>query len=177
VLRFPPTQQWALRELRKQNYTEISDRHYSLGAHLNARDRKAALRAKVLGGEEPGLLAYDGPTPVGWVALGPRADYPHLSWSRVLKAPDDLPVISVVCFVVAASHRRRGLTGVLLDGAVDRACGLGAPAVEGYPIVPAGDLSGCDGYTGTLGTFLRRGFEEVARPSARRAVVRLYLDP
>lgn len=31
----------ALRELRKHNFTEITDRHFSLGAHLNARDRKA----------------------------------------------------------------------------------------------------------------------------------------
>ncbi len=31
----------ALRELRKHNFTEVIDRHYSLGAHLNARDRKA----------------------------------------------------------------------------------------------------------------------------------------
>lgn len=34
----------ALRELRKQNYTEIVDRHFSLGSHLNARDRKAVRR-------------------------------------------------------------------------------------------------------------------------------------
>jgi ATP-dependent Lon protease len=31
----------ALREMRKQNFTEVIDRHFSLGAHLNARDRKA----------------------------------------------------------------------------------------------------------------------------------------
>lgn len=31
----------ALRELRKHNFTEVIDRHFSLGAHLNARDRKA----------------------------------------------------------------------------------------------------------------------------------------
>ena len=31
----------ALREMRKHNYTEILDRHFSLGPHLNARDRKA----------------------------------------------------------------------------------------------------------------------------------------
>ncbi|MFC1805505.1 protease Lon-related BREX system protein BrxL [Planctomycetota bacterium] len=34
----------ALRELRKHNFTEIIDRHYSLGGHLNARDRKAVRR-------------------------------------------------------------------------------------------------------------------------------------
>lgn len=31
----------ALRALRKHNYTEMIDRHFSLGAHLNARDVKA----------------------------------------------------------------------------------------------------------------------------------------
>lgn len=31
----------ALRELRKYNFTEVIDRHFSLGSHLNARDVKA----------------------------------------------------------------------------------------------------------------------------------------
>ncbi|MDZ4248385.1 MAG: protease Lon-related BREX system protein BrxL, partial [Patescibacteria group bacterium] len=31
----------ALRDMRKHNFTEVIDRHFSLGAHLNARDRKA----------------------------------------------------------------------------------------------------------------------------------------
>ena len=31
----------ALREMRKHNFTEIIDRYFSMGAHLNARDRKA----------------------------------------------------------------------------------------------------------------------------------------
>src|SRR5262249_57160080 len=31
----------ARRELRKHNYTEVIDRHFSLGSHLNARDVKA----------------------------------------------------------------------------------------------------------------------------------------
>jgi predicted ATP-dependent Lon-type protease len=31
----------ALREMRKHNFTEVSDRYFSMGAHLNARDRKA----------------------------------------------------------------------------------------------------------------------------------------
>jgi ATP-dependent Lon protease len=35
----------ALRDLRKHNFTEVIDRHFSLGAHLNARDRKAVRKA------------------------------------------------------------------------------------------------------------------------------------
>ena len=34
----------ALRDLRKLSFTEVIDRHFSLGAHLNARDRKAVRR-------------------------------------------------------------------------------------------------------------------------------------
>jgi ATP-dependent Lon protease len=35
----------ALRELRKHNFTEAVDRHFSLGSHLNARDRKAVRKS------------------------------------------------------------------------------------------------------------------------------------
>jgi len=35
----------SLRELRKHNFTEIIDHHFALGAHLNARDRKAVRRS------------------------------------------------------------------------------------------------------------------------------------
>ena len=34
----------ALRDLRRMNFTEAFDHHYSLGSHLNARDRKAVRR-------------------------------------------------------------------------------------------------------------------------------------
>ena len=34
----------ALRDLRKMNFTEVLDHYFSLGAHLNARDRKAVRR-------------------------------------------------------------------------------------------------------------------------------------
>jgi ATP-dependent Lon protease len=35
----------ALREMRKHNFTEIIDRYFSMGAHLNARDRKAVRKS------------------------------------------------------------------------------------------------------------------------------------
>jgi ATP-dependent Lon protease len=55
----------ALRELRKHNFTEVIDRHFDLGTHLNARDRKAVRKTvsgliKILyppGEVEPGELA------------------------------------------------------------------------------------------------------------------------
>jgi ATP-dependent Lon protease len=35
----------ALREMRRHNFTEVIDRHFSMGSHLNARDRKAVRRS------------------------------------------------------------------------------------------------------------------------------------
>jgi len=51
----------ALRELRKQNFTEMIDRHFSLGSHLNARDVKAVRKTVA------GLL---------------KLIYPHLEYTR-----------------------------------------------------------------------------------------------
>ena len=50
----------ALRELRKHNFTEISDRHFSMGAHLNARDRKAV--RKTISGMVKILYPHGEPT-------------------------------------------------------------------------------------------------------------------
>ena len=45
---------------------------------------KAALRALAARDPPPGLLGYRGETPVGWVSLGPRADYAKLAKSPVM---------------------------------------------------------------------------------------------
>src|SRR5882762_10280109 len=47
---------------------------------------KRAIRALVQKGHVPGVLAYAGAEPVGWCAIAPRACYPALARSRVLKA-------------------------------------------------------------------------------------------
>ena len=67
---------------------------------------KAAFRRIVKRGAEPGLLAYDGDTPVGWCAISPREEYGGLARSRILKPVDDQPVWSITCFYVARAYRR-----------------------------------------------------------------------
>ena len=47
----------ALRELRRHNFTEISDRHFSMGSHLVARDRKA-VKKTVSGADEDRLPTW-----------------------------------------------------------------------------------------------------------------------
>src|SRR5438270_891329 len=57
----------------------------------------------------PGLVALEGERAVGWVGLGPREDFDRLEHSKVRPRLDDVPVWSVVCFVVSKGARGRGL--------------------------------------------------------------------
>jgi GNAT superfamily N-acetyltransferase len=135
-------------------------------------ENRSRLEAEIRGGTEPGLLAYADGGPVGWCRLGPRESFERLEHSRKLARVDDQATWSVVCFYVHPSAKRKGIASALLDAAIVRATGHGAPILEGYP-VPEGHMN-IDAYTGYLPMFLDAGFE-VARPAGRRTIVRRAL--
>jgi len=138
---------------------------------------RLAFKALVDAGEEPGLLAYLDGEPIGWCAVAPRAAYPRLGRSRLLKPIDDRAVWSVTCFYVARRHRRCGVTVALLRAAVDFVRSRGGWVLEGYPIVPAKDRTpDAFAYTGLLSAFEAAEFREVARPSPTRAIVRYEIN-
>lgn len=100
------------------------------------------LRALVVGGVEPGLLAYLDGEPIAWCAVAPRSDLSRLDRSRLFKPVDDVAVWSVTCFFVAVPFRRRGVSVGLLRAAAAFALARGAPAVEGYPVEPHAAMPG-----------------------------------
>jgi GNAT superfamily N-acetyltransferase len=114
----------------------------------------------------PGVLAYAGDEVVGWAAVAPRSELPFAR-SRKIPHVDDPPVWSAWCLRVRPGHRGRGVSRVLLDGAVAYAAACGAPAVEGYPVDNQGqrvDLTMA--YVGTRGVFEAAGFTKVADTDA-----------
>ena len=134
---------------------------------------RRAFRKIVANGVPTGVLGYIGKEPVGWCAVAPRADYSVLARSHVLRPVDEQPVWSVTCFYVAKEHRRRGLTERLLQAAVEYARKRGAKIIEGYPHDPhTGEMPDVFAWTGFLSAFRNAGFQEVARRSATRPVMR-----
>ena len=116
----------------------------------------------------PGVLAYAGGTPVGWCGVSPRSRLERLSRSRTIPTIDDVPVWSVICFVVRSGFRRLGVTRALLDGAISYARSCGAPAVEGYPVDTGGArISSSAAHIGTTGLFEAAGFRRVQETQAR----------
>ena len=137
---------------------------------------RRALRRLVDSGTPPGVIAYDGPDPVGWCAVAPRGEFVRLAAARTLKPIDETPVWSVTCFFVARSHRRRGVTVALLQGAAAFAARGGAKMLEGYPVEPRkGSMPDAFAWTGLPGAFRKAGFAEAARPSPSRPIMRRAL--
>src|SRR4051812_27366591 len=139
----------------------------------NPTKNKAMLRSLAERPETPGLVAYEGERAVGWVGVAPREEYDRLEHSRVRPRLDDVPVWSVVCFVVSKSARGRGVAARLLDAAVEHARTAGAPALDAYPVDPGGErVADNAAYTGSLSTFLAAGFREVRSIDSPTATVR-----
>jgi len=130
--------------------------------------KKRAMAKLVRSGCEPGLLAYDGGRPVGWVAVAPREEFAVLLRSPQYRPRDeDGGVWAITCFVVDKPEQRRGVAAALLAAAVEHAFAHGATAVEAYPHLVKGD-----DYMGGLELYERVGFRK-ARDANKRAIVRL----
>jgi GNAT superfamily N-acetyltransferase len=123
-------------------------------------------------------------TPVGWVAVEPRTEYPRLLglptvWKgRPGEDKQDDSVWSVTCFVVRKGYRKRGITYALATAAVDYAKANGARALEGYAMLtqPGKEITWGELHVGARQVFAEAGFAEVSRPSVRRAVMRIDFD-
>ncbi len=136
-------------------------------------NRRRMKRLVEKGKRPPGLLAYLGKEPVGWISIEPREVFSKLARSRVMAPVDDQPVWSIVCFFVDRRYRRRGLSVALIEGAVDYARKKGARIIEGYPVEPKKKpVPPVFAYTGLAAAYRRARFQEVARRSETRPIMR-----
>jgi len=151
-----------------------------------AEERALRLRAQTQCGQPratttSGLVAYLGGEPVGWCAVEPRPAYEGLlrvyrvPWEGRAEDKTDESIWAVTCIFARAGFRRRGIGYALAGAAVDFARERGARALEAYPMLtrPGEDITWGELHMGTLSMFAAAGFDEVNRPSHRRAVMRI----
>lgn len=132
-------------------------------------------------GKVHGFLAYEDGAPVGWCRAGPRGMYRDgHSGIRATDPADDDKTIAAVCFVIAAGHRRKGVSRGLLQAACDDARARGYEAVEGYALkdvpVEPGLPPEAELFRGPRGLFDSLGFAVVAETD-RYWIMRLTLVP
>jgi GNAT superfamily N-acetyltransferase len=149
--------------------------YWRIGAAYRQRPReenRLALKAIVEAGPPPGLLAFDGELAVGWCQITPRADIPWIDGKRNLRPVDDARVWSISCFYVRNGRRQRGVTKALIEAAAGYAAESGATIVEAYPVDKAAGKGASNAFTGIASSFAKAGFEEVARRSPARPIMR-----
>lgn len=160
-------------------YWRLSAGDYS---RTQGANRPKSLRRLTRGSPAPGMLAYLDGEPAGWLGLGPRPSMERLVRSRTIPAVDDVPVWSIVCFMIRVGLRRRGVARALLAGAVVYARSQEAPGLEAYPIDPGdGRADMAFGYVGFTRMFEAEGFRRVVETAARsdgrpRVLMRLDLQ-
>jgi len=138
---------------------------------------RKAMKAIVDSGEVPGILAYAGNVPVAWCSVAPRASFPVLNRSRVLKKIDESPVWAIVCFFVEKNYRNKGISVQLLRAAIEYVKERGGTVLEGYPVEPKKDkMPAAFAWTGLASAFKKAGFLEVARRSETRPMMRFLIS-
>jgi predicted GNAT family acetyltransferase len=145
---------------------------------MGKEKRKRAFRSCVEKGPVPGLLLYDNDIAIGWVAVSPRADvirFEKAKASELELGKNSEKHYAITCFYVRTGYRKRGLMSELAKAAIDHARKKKATAVDVCPIESDRPLMWGEGFVGIVSVFRELGFEEVARRSPRRPLMRLVL--
>jgi GNAT superfamily N-acetyltransferase len=138
------------------------------------RERKLE---RVRAGTTHAALVFDGDDCLGWCQFGSPEELPKIksraAYEKGLTTPPDW---RIACTFVGKGHRRKGVAGAALAGALDLIAGLGGGTVEGYPesaeSVPAGFL-----FNGALSTYEQLGFVRDRQIGKHRWVVTRVVEP
>jgi GNAT superfamily N-acetyltransferase len=123
-------------------------------------------------GRAHAALVFDGDLAVAWCQYGPPAELPNIYHRKEYEANlDALPDYRVTCIFVDKRYRRKGVTTVALQGALDLISSAGGGLVEGYPHDTEGKRVAVL-YNGTRTLFERAGFTYVRPKGQRNCVMR-----
>jgi GNAT superfamily N-acetyltransferase len=155
-------------------YYRLSKADFNSGKLNNGN--KNSMQAIILNGKPAGLLGYLKEKPVAWCAFAPREDFIKLEKSRVHKRIDNKMVWSIPCFFIHKEYRNSGISGLLLQRAIEYAKSKAIKIIEAYPTIPTQEkLPDSFAWVGFYKTFERTGFKIVDRKSKNRPMVRYYL--
>jgi ribosomal protein S18 acetylase RimI-like enzyme len=130
-------------------------------------------------GRAHAALVFDGDQAVAWCQYGTPEELPNMKHRKDYESAGDRPPdYRLTCIFIDRDYRRRGLTSIALQGALDLIAQAGGGVVEGYPQ----DLS--DGrrvgnsflYNSTRALYERAGFSYVRPKGKNHTVMRRTVD-
>jgi len=119
-------------------------------------ENRADSKKSVLSGVINGFLAYEDGKPIGWINTDLKENYFRVPFEKEIKPSKEGKMASIVCILIAPSHRRKGLAKQLLKNVLVKLKEKGVKWVEAYPRI--GDLSDAHHYYGPLSLYQSEGF-------------------
>jgi GNAT superfamily N-acetyltransferase len=116
---------------------------------------------------------FDGDVAVAWCQYGPPEELPDIYHRKEYQAGVGmLPDYRLTCLFVDKNHRRRGVAGVALRGALDLIAQAGGGVVEAYPQDTGGqEMPASSLYNGTRICFQQAGFSYDRRKGKYHSVM------
>ena len=147
-------------------HTTHAEKEYSAEANRTLKERL------VCEGVAHAALVFDGEVAVGWCEYGTPVELPNINHRKQYEAElDRLPDYRLTCFFVDKRYRRRGVSALALQGALDLISEAGGGVVEAYPQDTDGKkITASFLYNGTRSLFEQAGFSYV-RPKGKNHTV------
>jgi GNAT superfamily N-acetyltransferase len=121
---------------------------------------RAPMCAAIERGAVDGMLARVDGNVVGWIHMGPVTRFNFAA--RFHDRPDEEPdVAGIVCLLVAAPMRRRGVGQALLRGAIETLRDRGYRHVRAWPRTDESDTADMSLFHGPRALYLSEGFVPV----------------
>ena len=123
-------------------------------------------------GRAHAALVFDGDVAVAWCQFGSPQELPNIKHRKEYEAElDSLPDYRLTCFFVDRRYRRRGVSALALQGALDLIAEAGGGVVEAYPQDTGGKkITASFLYSVTRSLFEQAGFSYV-RPKGKNHTV------
>jgi GNAT superfamily N-acetyltransferase len=147
---------------------------WCMGFHAEgfSEHNRSAKEARVREGRAHAALVYDGDDAVAWCEYGSPEELPNIYHRKQYEEELDLvPDYRITCIFVDRRYRRKGLSAVALQGALDLISEAGGGVVEGYPHDTQGKKKSVL-YNGTRTLFERAGFTFVRSKGTGNCVMR-----
>jgi hypothetical protein len=123
-------------------------------------------------GRAHAALVFDGDQAVAWCEYGTPEELPNIYHRKQYDAElDVLPDYRITCLFVGKGYRRKGVSAVALQGALDLISQAGGGVVEGYPHDNDGAKVSVL-YDGTRHLFEQAGFRYIRPKGSRNCVMR-----
>jgi len=117
-------------------------------------------------------LVFDGDEAVAWAQFGTPAELPNIRHRKQYEDELDLlPDWRITCIFVDKRYRRKHLSDIALQGAIDLIAAAGGGTVEGYPHDKGGKRESVL-YNGTRTLFERAGFDHIRSKGPFNCVMR-----